>query len=133
VADVLNRLRGPFNVAAPAQAAGAAAVRDRDHVARSVAHNRAWRDWFRQQVGGAGLEVLPSEANFVLVRFPDPETAQAAVAHGKSHGVLTRQMAKYGLPDCLRVSIGADWEMRRAAEAFAAFVDRQGLGAERAG
>jgi histidinol-phosphate aminotransferase len=132
VVDVMNRVRGPFNVAKPALAAGEAAVLDRDHVARSLAHNNAWRDWFRQQVGGAGLEVLPSAANFVLVRFDDPSQAEAAVAHCKQHGVLSRQMAKYGLPDCLRVSIGAEWEMRMAAEAFADFARQQGLsGAER--
>jgi histidinol-phosphate aminotransferase len=128
VVDVMNRVRGPFNVAKPALAAGEAAVRDRDHVARSVDHNARWRDWFRQQVGGAGLEVLPSAANFVLVRFPDPATAEAAVAHCKAHGVLTRQMGKYGLPDCLRVTIGADWEMRMAADAFAGFARQQGHG-----
>ena len=127
VVDVINRLRGPFNVAKPALAAGAAAVLDRDHVARSLSHNNAWRAWFRQQVGGAGLEVLPSAANFVLVRFADPVQAEAAVAHCKQRGVLTRQMAKYGLPDCLRVSIGAEWEMRMAAEAFAEFARQQGL------
>ena len=129
VVDVMNRVRGPFNVAKPALAAGEAAVLDRDHVARSLDHNSRWRDWFRQQVGGAGLEVLPSAANFVLVRFDDPAQAEAAVAHCKRHGVLTRQMAKYGLPDCLRVSIGADWEMRMAAEAFAEFAQQHGLNA----
>ncbi|MBK1696822.1 histidinol-phosphate transaminase [Rhodovibrio salinarum] len=128
VVDVMNRVRGPFNVAKPALAAGEAAVLDREHVARSLEHNNRWRDWFRQQVGGAGLEVLPSAANFVLVRFADPEMAEAAVAHCKRHGVLTRQMAKYGLPDCLRVSIGAEWEMRQAADVFAEFARQQGLG-----
>jgi histidinol-phosphate aminotransferase len=63
------------------------------------------------------------------VRFADPAQAEAAVAHCKGHGVLTRQMAKYGLPDCLRVSIGADWEMRMAAEAFADFARQLGLDA----
>ena len=129
VVDVMNRVRGPFNVAKPALAAGEAAVLDRNHVDRSLAHNNQWRDWFRQQVGGAGLEVLPSAANFVLVRFDSHQQAEAAVAHCKQHGVLTRQMAKYGLPDCLRVSIGAEWEMRRAADAFADFARAHGLDA----
>jgi histidinol-phosphate aminotransferase len=126
VVDVLNRVRGPFNVPKPAQAAGAAAVRDRDHVARSVEHNVRWRDWFRQQVGGAGIEALPSAANFVLLRLADADTAEAAVAHAREHGVLVRRMGAYGLPNCLRVSIGADWEMRRAAEAFRSFVAAHG-------
>ena len=75
----------------------------------------------------------------MLMRIPSRSHAEAAVAHCKRHGVLTRQMAKYGLPDCLRVSIGADWEMRMAADAFAAFARQHGLdagdpnGVERAG
>ena len=126
VVDVMNRVRGPFNVSKPAQAAGVAAVRDRAHLERSREHNARWRDWFRQQVGGAGLEVLPSAANFVLVRLPDTDTAEAAVAHARAHGVLVRRMDSYGLPTCLRVSIGQDWEMRQAAEAFVEFARQRG-------
>ncbi|RDD61903.1 histidinol-phosphate transaminase [Ferruginivarius sediminum] len=125
VVDVLNRLRGPFNVSAAAQAAGVAAVRDRDYVQKSVEHNRVWRDWFRQQAGIAGVEALPSVGNFVLLRFDGDARAEAAVAHFKENGVLVRRMASYGLPDCLRVSIGTETDMRMAADALASFAERR--------
>src|SRR5262249_52584746 len=55
IADVLNRLRGPFNVSDPAQAAGVAAVGDQDFVARIRDHTRRWRDWLSAEVAAAGF------------------------------------------------------------------------------
>ena len=121
VVDVLNRLRGPFNVSKPAQVAGVAGIRDRDHVARSVEHNRRWRHWFRQQVAQAGFTALPSEANFVLIALDSPGSAKRLESHFKQHGVLVREMSKYHLPSHLRVSIGVETDMRQAAEALFAF------------
>src|SRR3546814_7722348 len=65
VVDVLNRVRGPFNVGQAAQAAGIAAVRDRDHVVRSAAHNAKWLAWFSAAAARAGIEALPRVGNFV--------------------------------------------------------------------
>ncbi len=119
VADVLNRVRGPFNVSQAAQAAGIAAVLDRDHVARSVAHNQTWLAWFAEAVTKAGIEVLPSAGNFVLLRFAGGTAqAEAVLAETKRQGILLRGMAGYGLPDCLRVTIGTEEEMRATAEAL---------------
>ncbi|MGD1877833.1 MAG: histidinol-phosphate transaminase [Kiloniellaceae bacterium] len=120
VADVLNRVRGPFNVSLPAQAAGIAAVRDRDHVARSVAHNAEWLAWFTAAVSKVGIEALPSAGNFVLLRFAGgADQAAAVLAAAKRQGILLRAMGGYGLPDCLRVTIGTEEDMRATAEALA--------------
>jgi histidinol-phosphate aminotransferase len=119
IVDVLNRVRGPFNVSAPAQVAGVAALRDAEHIRRSVAHNRKWRAWFSEQMTVAGLQPLPSQGNFVLVRFPGgAASAEAAAARLKSQGILVRQMKAYGLPDCLRVTIGTGEETEAAAAAL---------------
>ena len=70
VADVLNRIRGPFNVSVPAMAAGAAAIADKAHEDASVAHNERWMPWL--VIGRSeklGLKVTPSVANFILVHF----------------------------------------------------------------
>ncbi|HSR71901.1 MAG TPA: histidinol-phosphate transaminase, partial [Kiloniellales bacterium] len=67
VADLLNRLRGPFNVAAAAQAAGVAALQDRAHVERSCRHNALWLEWMIERLRELGLQPFPSAANFVLV------------------------------------------------------------------
>ncbi len=109
VADALNRIRGPFNVSAAAIAAGAAAVRDQDFVARNRAHNAAERARLQQRLGGLGCEFVPSSANFILMR-PAPESGRAAsdaIAFLAERGVIVRGVAAYGLPDWLRVSIGA--------------------------
>ena len=120
VADVLNRVRGPFNVSQAAQAAGIAAVRDREHVARSSAHNANWLTWFSEAVTKAGIEALPSAGNFVLLRFAGGQAeAEAVLSAAKRQGILLRGMAGYGLPDCLRVTIGTEEDMRATAEALA--------------
>ena len=118
VIDVLNRMRGPFNVAAPAQVAGLAAVRDQVHVHRSIEHNTRWRRWFRAEAARAGLQTLPSEGNFVLLDLGGADAAAAAEARFRDHGVLVRQMTKYGLPAHLRVTIGTEADMRQAAGAL---------------
>ncbi|MBC6406093.1 MAG: histidinol-phosphate transaminase [Rhodospirillales bacterium] len=121
--DVLNRIRGPFNVTAPAQAAGLAAIGDSDHVARSVASNAAQLARFREAVLTLGLEAPPSVGNFQLVRFPDPaKTAKAAKARLAGEGVLVRGMTSYGLPDCLRITIGLEEDMDSVIEGLRGFL-----------
>ncbi len=116
IADVLNRLRGPFNISTPAQKAGVAAVLDQAHVARSRDHNAAWLPWFAAQMEALGLHVYPSAANFVLVRFPDDpaKNASAAMNYYMERGVIPRETGGYGLPGCLRFTIGREDELRSA-------------------
>ncbi len=119
VVDVLNRVRGPFNVSQAAQAAGIAAVGDAAHVARSRAHNDEWRGWFARAATAAGVEPLPSVGNFVLLRFPGGQSqAEQVLAALKRRGVLVRGVAAYGLANCLRVTVGTEEEMRVTAEAL---------------
>ena len=118
VADVLNRVRGPFNVSAAAQAAGVAAVEDVEALNRARAHNERWLPWFSERLAALGLPLTPSVANFVLARFPDDplKNADAAFAFLQSRGILTRKMAAYGLPQHLRITIGTgtgEWKPSR--------------------
>ncbi|HWA49875.1 MAG TPA: histidinol-phosphate transaminase [Dongiaceae bacterium] len=124
VADVLNRVRGPFNVPAPAQAAGVAAIADKAHVAKSKAHNDYWLPWFSQRMKEVGLHPYPSVANFVLVKFPsDPKlNAEAALKFLNGRRILPRGVAAYGLPDCLRVTIAEESAVRACAAALEDFV-----------
>ncbi len=82
IADVLNRVRGPFNVSTPAIAAGVAAVEDIESLDRARAHNDLWLPWFSERLAALGLPLTPSVANFVLPRFPDEpgRNAEAAFA-----------------------------------------------------
>ena len=113
VVDVLNRLRGPFNVTAPAQAAGIAALGDVDFLMAVQDHVASWRPWLTRELTRLGLQPIPSVTNFVLVRFPGGASSAAATnAHLAAQGILVRDMDAYGLTDCLRITVGTEEEMR---------------------
>ncbi len=121
--DAMDRIRSPFNVNAPAQAAALAALNDEAFVQRSLEHVRQWRSWLAQQLGGMGLETYPSAANFVLVRFPNSPglTARDAEAFLAARGIIVRGVGGYGLPDSLRITVGLEPENRAVIEALAQF------------
>jgi histidinol-phosphate aminotransferase len=124
VADVLNRIRGPFNVSVPAQRAAVAALRDRRHLEDAIAYNEKWKSWLIEHIRRTGLRVDDSVANFVLIHFPPdgPHTAKAADAFLSARGLILRGVANYGLPHCLRLTIGSENANRRVAAAFAEFM-----------
>lgn len=124
IIDVLNRVRGPFNVNLPAIDAGIAAIHDRDFMKRSVDHNDEWVATMTQQIRGMGLEVTPSVCNFVLVHFPDTpgKTAAEADAFLTSKGLIVRPVLPYGLPSALRITIGKADENRQLLDALRDFV-----------
>ncbi len=126
IADVLNRVRGPFNVSTAAHVAGVAAIEDAEFLERSRSHNATWRDWFATEVRALGLTIHPSVTNFILIDFkgqkPGKDDAEAARQFLKSAGILVRQMPAYGLPSCLRVTIGTEAEMRAVVDTLKAFL-----------
>ncbi len=124
VADVLNRVRGPFNVTGPALAAGEAAVADGAHVAAARRHNDRWLPWLCAEIAKLGLTAHPTVANFVLVEFPPQagRDADAANAFLMGRGIIPRTMSEYRLPGCLRFSVGLDDEMPAVAAALAEFM-----------
>jgi histidinol-phosphate aminotransferase len=126
VADVLNRVRGPFNVTAPAIAAGVAALADRAHVETAVAHNDRWLPWVSAELGKLGLEVTPSVGNFVLIHFPTRQGRDAASADEflKARGIILRRVAAYGLPSCLRMTIGTESDNHAVVGALSQFMGR---------
>ena len=124
IADILNRVRGPFNVSAPALAAGVAAVEDVEALNRGRAHNEHWLPWFSERLTRMGIPLTPSVANFVLARFSDDprKDADAVFSFLQSRGILTRKMAAYGLPQHLRITIGTGPEMEAVAKALGEFM-----------
>jgi len=127
IANVFHRVRPPFNVNAVAQAAGVAALQDTAHTGRAREHNDRWLAWLSEQFRNLGLEVLPSVANFVTVRFDSDGPAASGPAHRflKQRGILPRDITAYGLGDCLRFTVGLEAENRAAVEAVAAFLEQQ--------
>jgi histidinol-phosphate aminotransferase len=126
VVDAVNRVRGPFNVSAPASAAGIAAIQDSGHVARSVAYNEKWRGWLTAEIAKLGLRVTPSVANFILIHFPAEGGRTAAEADKllMSRGVILRQVKAYGLQNALRMSIGCEEANRLAVTTLSVFMAR---------
>jgi histidinol-phosphate aminotransferase len=125
IADVLHRVRGPFNVSAPALAAAEAALADVAFTDAARAHNDIWLPWLSRELEALGITVHPSVGNFVLVEFPDdPErSADAANAFLNERGIIPRQVANYGLPNCLRITIGLEEDMRAVVAALSEFMD----------
>jgi histidinol-phosphate aminotransferase len=126
IADAIDRIRPPFNVSIPALAAAVASMADEDFQALSLAHVEQWRPWLTQQLGGLGLGVVPSSANFVLVEFPTTpgKTAAEAEAFLASRGLIVRGVANYGLPSHLRITIGLEEHNRVLVEALSEFLER---------
>ncbi|KKB78311.1 histidinol-phosphate aminotransferase [Devosia soli] len=116
IIDALNRIRGPFNVNLPAQLAGAAATRDVEFTDKLRAHNAKWRQWLTAELDGNAMRVLPSQANFILVLFPDAETAARAFGTLLAGGYVVREVGQsYDIHNGLRISIGSEEAMRGVA------------------
>jgi histidinol-phosphate aminotransferase len=126
IVDAINRIRGPFNVNAPAIAAGIAAIRDTAHVDRARTHNTRWLAWLTDEIGKLGLTVTPSAANFVLIHFPEAKgrTAKDADAFLTKRGLILRQVAAYKLPNALRMSVGTEEANRLVLQALKEFLGK---------
>ena len=126
IADVLNRIRGPFNVSLPSIAAGVAAVKDTDHLQAAVSHNDTWLEWVAGSLSELGLAVTPSVGNFVLIEFDDVKGKTAADADMflSTRGLVLRQVTAYGLPNALRMSIGTEEANRAVVEALKEFLGK---------
>ena len=127
IVDAVNRIRGPFNVSAPAIAAGAAAIADTAHQDYAREHNTRWLAWLTEEIGRLGLEVTPSVANFLLIHFPQEpgRTAKEADAFLTSRGIVVRQVSAYHLPDALRCSVGTEEANRLVVKTLAEFLGKR--------
>lgn len=121
IIDVLNRIRGPFNLSVPALKAAEAAVHDRAFVDSYIAENARLRVWLADRLADFGVPSDPAQANFILARFADAAEAEACDAFLQSRGLIVRRVAGYNLPAALRITIGDEAACRKVAEAVAAF------------
>lgn len=124
IVDAVDRLRGPFNVSAPAQAAAEAAVRDVAFTQQLSAHNAQWRDWLSVELASNAVRVLPSQGNFILVLFDETEGCSAAGAfeYLAEHGLIVREMGGYGVSNGLRISVGSEEVMHKLADVLRDYV-----------
>jgi histidinol-phosphate aminotransferase len=122
VVDVLNRVRSPFNVNAAVQAAGIAALAEPGWVEKGRAHNTAQRTWMTRALTELGIKIWPSEGNFLLADFATTARATAADKALRARGLIIRAVGGYGLPHCLRITIGTAEENAQLVEVLAAFM-----------
>lgn len=117
IANLLNRIRPPFNVNSLALAAAEVALADQDHVARGVALNATEMSRVTQAVTDMRLSFIPSVGNFVCVEVgSDAAGVYDALLH---EGVIVRPVANYGMPNHLRVTLGLEAENDRFLTALA--------------
>ncbi len=111
ITDILNKVRGPFNVGGPAQVAAKAALEDESFTQKSLKHNSKWlKKFFAEASNYSNIKAYPSIANFILFDFGSNENAIKANKIFADEGVVVRQMDAYLLPSCLRITIGSDKE-----------------------
>lgn len=117
LADLLNRVRQPFNVSVPALAAAAAALDDHEHLAATIALNRAGIERLREGLATLGIGAPPSAGNFILA---DLRRAAGPVDHALlREGVIVRPLANYDLLNHLRISTGTEEQNERLLAAMA--------------
>ena len=121
IVDVVNRIRGPFNVNRAAQLAGAAAARDTEFTSRLRDYNARWRQWLTESLDGNAIRIVPSQANFVLALFDDAATARTAFQALLAEGLIVREIGVYGIDNGLRISIGPEAAMRRVVDVLKRF------------
>ncbi len=125
----MHRIRAPFNISTAGQMAAIAALGADDFVEASAAHNLHWRTWFEGQIaamGNHGLRAVPSKANFVLVLFEGRLTAEDAYRGLMEAGLIVRWLPGQGLPNALRITIGAEADIRAVVATLQQLADARG-------
>ncbi|MCA8884962.1 MAG: histidinol-phosphate transaminase [Rhodobacteraceae bacterium] len=122
IIDVLQRVRGPFNLSLMQLQAAEAAVRDVDYARFCRDENTRLRAYLTDALRGLGLAVDTPHGNFVLPRFASQAQAEACDLHLQARGLIVRRVAGYGLPECLRITVGDEASCRAVVDGIAAFL-----------
>ncbi len=112
----LLKVKLPFEPSTLAQAAGIGALADREFLHRSLELNARGMNMLNESLRGLGLEVVPSEANFLMVVLPNEQAAQGLTQDLLKLGIIIRPLNAFGLPTCVRISTGTDEENQRCIE-----------------
>lgn len=115
LADLLHKSRAPFNANAVAQAGALAAISDDEHIANSQRINRQGLVFFEKELAHRGLEYIPSNGNFILIKVGNAQNVFDAMLQ---QGVIIRAMASSGLPEWIRITVGHPQQNERCLEAL---------------
>ena len=122
VCDAINRIRGPFNINGGALAAGVAALEDARHIEDAITHNETWLAWLAREISALGIGITPSAGNFLLLHFSGETQARAADRFLLDRGLILRAVGSYGLPQCLRLTVGSEEANRLVVAALEDFM-----------
>lgn len=123
IVDTMRRLSATFPVSGVAIAAGVAALDDFHHIENVKTHTDHWREEAARTLNAAGLRVLPSQTNFVLIDFSNASvTADTAEERLLGKRILVRRLTAPGLESCLRMTIGMEYEMELALDELRALM-----------
>ena len=125
IATLLRVFQQPNSVTGPGQAAATAATQDQQHVVSLQERTIQIRNSFTESLYTLGLNPLSSQTNFVLVRFQSSAAAASADVHLRSDAIVVRRMDGYGLPDCLRITLGTPEQMQRVTDSLTRWIDPQ--------
>ena len=123
VVSYMERVRQPFNVNSLAQIAAMAALDDSSHLERSCENNRRGMSQLFEEIGAMGIECVPSQANFFLIKVGRGRDVYEGLLR---RGVIVRPMESYGLPEYIRVTVGLPEENKRFLETFKAVMGEVG-------
>ncbi len=117
IAEILHKIRGPFNVSGPAQHCAIACLDDDDFLEKSRQHNQKWLDIYKSEIANLkNLIAHPALANFILLDFLNEKNCQNAQKIFLENNIILREMSAYSLNNCLRVTIGKDQENHQVLE-----------------
>jgi len=114
----LLKVKLPFEPSSPAQAAGIAALQDKEFLHRSLELNARGLRYLSEELRDLGITVVPSEANFVMTVLPSEADAAALFEQLLAQGVVVRPLKAFGLPNCIRISTGTDEDNRLCIQAW---------------
>lgn len=121
IRDQLRKVLNPSSVSLLSQVAARAAMQDQAGAAEARRLIAEQRDFLSAEITRMGLSVVPSQTNFILVDFDSARRAAAAFEFLRDHRVVVRPMAGYGLPACLRITIGTPEQMQLTSQTLDAW------------
>ena len=110
VSTILNKVKGPFNTQSLSQEMAIIALEDKEYLDQIVKNNQVVKDWFENELRKINIKTNPSEGNFTFVEMTQEEVKNIS-SHLASTGIIVRELGSYGLPNCLRITIGTKEEM----------------------
>lgn len=124
IRDQLRKVLNPSSVSVLSQVAARTAMQDQETANQARKQIAKQRDYLSTKIGSLGFTVVPSQTNFILVDFVSVDNAASAFEFLRNHGLVVRPMGGYGLPACLRITIGTGEQMQLTVETLAAWQDQ---------